>query len=72
MDNEGDIHREYQGHWVPWGPGKPNDRDEVNKRSVRLPLDSSMMNPQTGNASSLRWVGGWYETGCRGGGCHMD
>jgi hypothetical protein len=25
----------------------------------------------TGNTSNLRWVGGWKETGCRRGGCHM-
>ena len=31
-----------------------------------------MMKTHTGNAGNLRWVGGWSETGCRGGGCHMD
>ena len=40
-------------------------------RTSRKPSNSSMMKSQAGNTSSLRWVGGWYETGCRGGGCHM-
>ena len=35
-------------------------------RTSRKTSNSSMMKAQTGNASSLRWVGG-----CRGGGCHM-
>jgi hypothetical protein len=30
-----------------------------------------MMKTHTGNTSILRWVGGWWETGCRGGVCHM-
>jgi hypothetical protein len=41
-------------------------------RTSRKPSNSSMLKAQTGNTSSLRWVGSWYETGCRGGGCHMD
>ncbi len=40
-------------------------------RTSRKTSNSSIMTTQTGNTSSLRWVGGWYETGCRGGGCHM-
>ena len=39
-------------------------------RLVMTKESSLMMKTHTGNANSL-WVGGWQETGYRGGGCHM-